>query len=107
ISVANGTLGCVDAYTGAGGFFVSNSSSIGAIGRGFTTKPDSREVVFQNLVVTDLDTNPANPAPLGACVGMNSGVVPSVGSNMIIDDVICRNTAGAGIIYNASNINGR
>lgn len=101
-----GIIGCLDDYQGGDSVTISNSFSKQAIGRGFTWKGDAANISINNVVVTDLASNPANPSgtTIGQCIAGNPGSVDTTtGRNWQFSNLTCRNTAGAGILLNMRN----
>lgn len=97
------SIGCIDGYHAGGAFQVTNSASLDAIGRGFITKSDSRNVLIEGNVVTNLGGNPNNPSAgaVVACYAFHATSATDVGGNYNISNNSCYNSANDGIVVYA------
>lgn len=99
------TLGAIDSYNGGEVFQITNSFSKDGFGRGFTTKADAKRMMFANVTVsglagnTSLATNTVNVA-----IGLNSGTLTTVGTDLLIDGVNIYNCQGGGICVTTPNV---
>lgn len=92
-------LGCVDSYSAGDHFIISNSFSKDAFGRGFTTKGSVKNLVFSNMMVSNLRGN-ADVAPLVSdCFAVYPGVadVPAAGYDVTMSGLQCLNSGYGGI----------